>query len=115
MQWFVVPALAQNARTGHPTIYLLQKEVNKGWATRPMERWRKRWTVPEWRAFLAAAESSDDLSTLRQFTHTGRPLGSPEFVAALEEQTRRRLTARKGGRSKEPVPDSNQSTLNFVA
>jgi hypothetical protein len=80
-----------------------------------MERWRKRWTVSEWRAFLAAAEASDDLNPLRQFTHNGRPLGSPEFVSALEAQTRRTLAARKGGRPKQCSTDSHQSTLTFVA
>jgi putative transposase len=80
-----------------------------------IERWRKRWTVSEWRAFLAAAEASDDLNPLRQFTHNGRPLGSPEFVSALEAQTRRTLAARKGGRPKQCSTDSHQSTLTFVA
>lgn len=80
-----------------------------------MERWRKRWTVAEWGAFLAAAETSNDLSTLRRSTHTGRPLGSPEFVASLEERTRRTLSPRKGGRPKAPSTGPRQSTFTFVA
>jgi putative transposase len=80
-----------------------------------MERWSNRWTVSEWRAFVSAAETSDDLNALRQFTHTGRPLGSAEFVAALEEQTRRTLAPRRAGRPKRNSNDSRQSTLTFVA
>ena len=80
-----------------------------------MARWRKRWTMPEWRAFLAGAETSDDLNLLRQFTHTGRPLGSAALVAALEEQTRRTLAPRKAGRPKQNRTDSRQSTLTLVA
>ena len=80
-----------------------------------MERWRNRWTVSEWREFLAVADTPDDLNALRQFTHTGRPLGSAEFVAALEERTRRTLTPRKAGRPKQTSTDSRQSTLTFVA
>lgn len=80
-----------------------------------MERWRKRWTLAEWRAFFAVAETSDDLKSLRQFTHTGRPLGSAEFVAALEQRTRRTLAPRKAGRPKQTSTDSRQSTLTFVA
>lgn len=49
-----------------------------------MERWSKRWTAGEWRGYLAQAESATELGVLRRFTHTGRPLGSPEFVAELE-------------------------------
>lgn len=80
-----------------------------------MDRWSKRWTVPEWRAFLSVAETSDDLIALRQFTHTGRPLGSAEFVAALEEQTHRTLAPRKPGRPRQTSTDSRESALTFVA
>jgi putative transposase len=59
-----------------------------------MERWQKRWTVAEWRAHLAAGETSTDVTALRQYTHTGRPLGSAEFVAALEHSTLRPLVPR---------------------
>jgi putative transposase len=79
-----------------------------------MERWRQRWAVGAWREFLAGAESEAEVISLRQFTHTGRPLGTPEFVAALEKQTLRPLTARTGGRPKRQ-PDPSQSTLTFVA
>jgi len=80
-----------------------------------LERWQKRWTVAGWREYLAAGESPIEISALRQSTHTGRPLGSSEFVAALEQTTLRRLAPRKGGRPKKPVADSRQDRLPFVA
>jgi len=79
-----------------------------------MERWGKRWTSQEWACFLAAGESSEDVDRLRRSTHTGRPLGSPEFVADLELSTMRKLAARKAGRRKRSAADSQQS-IPFVA
>jgi len=80
-----------------------------------MERWRKRWTMAEWRDHLAAGESPTDVTALRQYTHTGRPLGSAEFVADLEHSTLRPLLPRKPGRPKKPLPDSNQGGFVFAA
>jgi putative transposase len=80
-----------------------------------MERWRERWTVAEWNDFLAAEESSTEVLALRQNTHTGRPLGTAEFVAQLEQATLRPLAPRKGGRPKKPATDSRQNDLAFIA
>jgi putative transposase len=80
-----------------------------------MERWRKRWTASEWRGFIADAELAADVSRLRHSTHTGRPLGSPEFVAGLEELTSRPLVPRNGGRPKKPSADCGQASLISVA
>ena len=79
------------------------------------ERWSKRWTVGEWRQYLADAESSADLNALRRCTHTGRPLGSPEFVTELEKAMLRPLAPQKGGRPKKPASDQGQTSLTFVA
>src|SRR5690348_7839127 len=79
-----------------------------------MQRWRKRWTAPEWREFLNEAEPASELSALRHSTHTGRPLGSPEFVAALEQSMSRPLVPRKGGRPRKPA-DSRQLSLRAIA
>ena len=79
------------------------------------EGWRKRWTVADWREYLCARESQTDLTALRQYTHTGRPLGTPDFVASLERSTLRRLVPRKGGRPKNSSTDSTQQGLTFVA
>src|ERR1700686_4607912 len=73
-----------------------------------MESWRSRWTAVEWREHLPARDSSADAATLRRFTHTGRPLGSPEFVARLKQCTLRPLGPRKPGRPKKPSQDPHQ-------
>ena len=82
--------------------------------TLQMERWRKRWTAAEWRQFLAAKEAPSEIATLRHCTHTGRPLGSPEFVAALEERLLRALAPRKGGRPHKASPYSRQLSFTSV-
>jgi len=80
-----------------------------------MELWGRRWTASEWREYLAAGESQTDAIALRHCTHTGRPLGTPDFVAALEKSSLRLLAPRKGGRPKKSSTDSKQSSLTFVA
>jgi putative transposase len=80
-----------------------------------LELWQKRWTVAEWIGYLAAGESPAELAALRQFTHTGRPLGTAAFVAQLEQSTLRRLAPRKRGRRQKPVPASDQPQIAFVA
>jgi putative transposase len=80
-----------------------------------MERWRNRWTAAEWAQLLAEPVSSADLSALRHNTHTGRPLGSAEFIAELERATLRVLIPRKGGRPKKPAHDPRQFGLISVA
>jgi len=80
-----------------------------------LERWRKRWTVAEWREHLAAGESASDVATMRQYTHTGRPLGSQRFVADLEHSTLRALAARRAGRPPKRVRDAKQVGFTFAA
>ena len=80
-----------------------------------MERWGKRWSAAEWREYLGAAESASELTALRQFTHTGRPLGSSEFVADLEHSTSRALAPRKAGRRKAPQSKGPQLGVTLVA
>jgi putative transposase len=79
-----------------------------------MERWRKRWSAAEWKQYLGSAESPSERAVLRQFTHTGRPLGSDEFVAALEQSTARSLAPRKTGRRKTAKGES-QLAIPLVA
>jgi putative transposase len=45
--------------------------------------------------------------------HTGRPLGSAEFVQALEGSMKRRLAPQKGGRPPKSCLDARQSELAF--
>jgi len=80
-----------------------------------MEAWRKRWTVAEWRVYLLDGESQGEVRTLQQYTHTGRPLGSPEFLAVLEQSMARPLVAKKGVRPKKPTTDSQQLAFKGVA
>ena len=73
--------------------------------------WSKRWSPVSWRNYLASSENLADLRALRQSTHTGRPLGSAEFVRDLEERTQRRLAPRRGGRPSSK--SSDQASLHF--
>ena len=80
-----------------------------------MERWRKRWTGNEWRGYLAESGSATDVGELQRSTHTGRPLGSGEFVSALEQRMSRSLAARQPGRPRRADADSRQLGVTFVA
>ena len=64
-----------------------------------------------WRDYLACPESKDDLAAIRRSTHTGRPLGTADFTRALEQTTRRSLTAYKGGRPRRPTEVDGQTVL----
>jgi len=78
-----------------------------------MELWRQHWSVARWREFLEVGETESELEAIRQCTHTGRPLGSSEFVRRLEQSTRRQLAPRKGGRSARPAIDCGQELFEF--
>jgi putative transposase len=78
-----------------------------------LELWRKNWTVGAWRQYLAAGEMESKLTEIRRSTHTGRPLGSAEFVQALEGSMKRRLAPRKGGRPSNTGLNARQSVLAF--
>jgi hypothetical protein len=58
-------------------------------------------TTVEWAQYLEQAESAADLSALRRATHTGRPLGTSEFVADLEKLYGSSAGAAKGGTAEE--------------
>jgi putative transposase len=75
-----------------------------------MEGWRQSWNVESWRQFLAAGVGESEIKAIRQCTHTGRPLGTEEFVKRLEEETQRSLSPRKGGRPANVVDDDNRQS-----
>jgi putative transposase len=75
--------------------------------------WRNHWTTNAWRQYLAAGEMESNLAEIRQCTHTGRPLGSTEFVQTLEGSMKRRLAPQKGGRPPKARLDARQSELAF--
>jgi putative transposase len=74
---------------------------------------REHWSVATWRSFLSAGETESELAAIRQCTHTGRPLGTTEFVKRLEETMHRHLAPRKGGRPAKLAADPGQGALEF--
>jgi hypothetical protein len=78
-----------------------------------LEVWRNQWTASAWRQYLAAGEMESKLAEIRRCTHTGWPLGSSEFVQALEGSMKRRLAPQKGGRPPKTCLDRRQSELTF--
>ena len=83
----------------------------EGWLA--MDEWKGRWDFSHWREYLAAGETEPERMAVRQCTHTGRPLGSEEFVHELEAATKRTLAPRKGGRPSNAVKEDRQSKLLF--
>jgi len=75
--------------------------------------WTKQWGEKEWRRYLAEQDAAMDADAIRHSTHTGRPLGSAEFVKHLENTMSRELSPRKGGRKPNPTENSRQSVLEF--
>jgi len=64
-----------------------------------LEQWRKEWTPEDWARWLCQGEQRiEEAQAIREATHTGRPLGSAEFVRGLEERWERKLTPGKAGR-----------------
>ena len=80
-----------------------------------MELWRKRWSAAGWREYLEAGESQAALVAIRHNTHTGRPLGSAEFLRAVEGQTKRRLALQKRGPKRAAEPGKSQGAFSFGA
>jgi putative transposase len=78
-----------------------------------LEMWRSHWTVTAWREYLGAGEMESRLAVIRQRTHTGRPLGSAEFVQDLEKATQRRLALQKRGPREKIVMDRRQGELTL--
>ncbi len=78
-----------------------------------MEMWRMRWSMETWREYLAAGEAESEIAAIRQCTHTGRPLGTPEFIYTLEQATLRRLAPQKGGRLGHAMDHRTQAMLAF--
>ena len=62
---------------------------------------------------LPSGQAVDNQAPIRQCTHTGRPLGSTEFVRTLEGLMKRRLAPQKGGRPPKARLDARQSELAF--
>ena len=78
-----------------------------------LQLWQSRWTTETWRIFLKAKEDASALAAIRLSTHTGRPLGTAEFVHALERSTQRPLAPQKRGRPARAVADPRQIVLSL--
>ena len=78
-----------------------------------MADWQQRWGTEAWRRFLLAGDNEADLTTIRQCTHTGRPLGSEEFVRSLEEKLKRQLAVRQGKRPSKGDKNIAQERFSF--
>ncbi|SRR5258708_38583453 len=64
-----------------------------------LEQWRVNWTPEEWARWLRDGEEREDVvRAIREATHAGRPLGSPEFLGRLQQSWERKLTPGKAGR-----------------
>ena len=78
-----------------------------------MDMWESRWSAEDWRRYLASAETEAELSAIRQCTHTGRPLGTAEFIQTLEETMQRQLVPKNGGRPGKAAHHPAQEVLTF--
>ena len=63
--------------------------------------WSERWTLDEWREFLAATEFERESEAIRRSTHSGRPLGSARFVERLETELATAAGGAPGGEAEE--------------
>jgi putative transposase len=61
--------------------------------------------VPDWSAWLAEEERTEDLEFIRRATHTGRPCASEEFAKMLEAKLGRPCVRRKPGPKKAESKD----------
>ena len=75
--------------------------------------WDSYWKAQAWQDYLALGEVQSEFAEIRQCTHTGRPLGSQEFIRSLEQSTQRQLSPLKGGRPRKPVADPRQGVLDL--
>ena len=75
-------------------------------------QWQERWDTSSWLQYLREKDSEKETAVIRQCTHTGGPLGTAEFVQAMETVTQRRLTPLRRGRRKR-TEDERQGALAF--
>ena len=78
-----------------------------------MELWRRDGDEGRWRVLLGEEVTAEFLEAIRKNTHTGRPLGSEEFVKEMERLLLRRLRPDKGGRPGKKEKDERQPALAF--
>jgi putative transposase len=79
-----------------------------------MEKFGRRWSAAAWREYLLEGESESDLREVRRSTHTGRPLGSGEFLRQIEQATNRSLVVSKGGRPRGSMAEGEEARMDFA-
>ena len=79
-----------------------------------LERWNRRWSVATWRDYMSEDDAKQEALAIRRATHTGRPLGEPEFVEGLERALQRRLAPKKGGRPRKVSSRSLPAQLSLA-
>jgi putative transposase len=62
-------------------------------------KWAKHWSAASWCEYLRRGETEVDIAAIRKCTHSGRPLGTEEFLEELQQATQRHLAPQKGGRA----------------
>jgi putative transposase len=65
-----------------------------------VENWSASWPPELWESMIAVPDDPNQMNCLRHNTHTGRPLGSAEFIDSLEVLSGKRLSALPVGRPK---------------
>ena len=80
-----------------------------------MKPFSDAWDPALWREYLSQAGAVEEADAIRKSTHSGRPLGTPDFVAQLEKALRRRLAPLKGGRPPKEQLDERQTSFIFRA
>jgi putative transposase len=57
----------------------------------------------QWKSFIDAPDNKEEISIIRKYTMTGRPLGSESFINKLEKRFGERLHALSVGRPKSVI------------
>ena len=73
----------------------IRKETHPLLSGCPLEK-----AIPDWGAYLGQPDNPEDVKRFVEHEHTGRPLGSEEFVKRLEDLTGRVLAPKRRGRKK---------------
>jgi putative transposase len=73
----------------------IRKETHPLLSSCPLET-----AIPDWAAYLGQEDSPEDIKKIVEHEHTGRPLGSEDFVKRLEALTGRVLAPKRRGRKK---------------
>ena len=59
------------------------------------------WNAADWPDYPMDDGAGEGAGAIRRGTHTGRPLGTPDFVTSIERALLQRLTPESGGRPRE--------------